>query len=188
MVDVGTFTNGSTGTETKVELSINEKDKSYRIWIEGRPILMSRDGEGGIMLNSKQHRDFYETLSRVKTTYQSWIKTAVENNVKDVTTEMKDKVKTDTYFMYGSKYRFDLGQNLSFSFRVVEVDGKVYQTLIMKSGTLQASDNQYMTHSGIFISFYTPEDLQSFIDLLSMEKIGDLVNKQLNQKDLFKQE
>ena len=169
------------GEET-YEVSISHKDNGkYTLYVD----MMSMDKlskNGGIMITEKEHQLFLSTLNEAKVKYIEWVATAKENNVTDLSKSMKFKVKVGGFFQYGSKWNFQYVVNLTFDFRIV--DGK--NLLIVRTGKLTSSSNQYMTHDdGFVFVFQNEKEIDDFVNVLSVDKVQEFMNKP-KSTDLFK--
>ncbi len=167
--------------EKTYEVSISHKDNGkYTLYVD----MMSMDKlskSGGVMISEKEHSLFLSTLNEAKVKYTEWVTTAKENNVTDLSKSMSYKVKVGGFFQYGSKWNFQYVVNLTFDFRIV--DGK--NLLIVRTGKLTSSSNQYMTHDGFVFVFQSEKEIDDFINILSVEKVVEFMNKP-KSTDLFK--
>ncbi len=163
------------------EVLISHKDDGkYTLYID----MMSLDNlskSGGIMIDEKEHILFLRNLKEAKEKYIEWVNIAKENNVKDLSKSMSYKVKVGGFFKYGSKWNFQYVVNLTFDFKVV--DGK--NLLIVRTGELKSSSNQYMTHDGFVFVFQNEKEIDEFINILSVERVFEFMNKP-KSIDLFK--
>ena len=167
--------------EKTYEVSISQEDNGkYTLYVD----MMSMDNlleSGGVMITEKEHSQFLSTLNEAKVKYTEWVNTAKENNVTDLSKSMSYKVKVGGFFQYGSKWNFQYVVNLTFDFRIV--NGK--NLLIVRTGELTSSSNQYMTHDGFVFVFQNEKEIEEFINILSTEKVVEYMNKP-KSTDLFK--
>jgi hypothetical protein len=163
------------------EVSIYHKNNNkYTLYVD----MMSMDKlykSGGIMISEKEHNLFLSTLNEAKVKYTEWVTIAKENNVTDLSKSMSYKVKVGGFFQYGSKWNFQYVVNLTFNFKIV--DGK--NLLIIRTNKLRSSSNQYMTHDGFVFVFQDEKEINDFINILSIEKVVEYMNKP-KSTDLFK--
>jgi len=83
----------------------------------------------------------------------------------------------DAYFSYG-KYQFDFNQPLRFAFFVNKnKGGTVDYELIVSTGELQSSSNQFMTSDGLAIIFNDVQELDDFLNKISIQKIDAFLAK-----------
>ena len=94
---------------------------------------------------------------------------------------MSLKTKVSGYFLYGSKWNFQFTINLTFDFKII--NGK--NLLIVRTGKMTSSSNQFMTHDGLVFVFSNTEEITDFLDLISKDKITEFINKP-KATDLFK--
>lgn len=179
--DYITYTKSYAGMET-YEVSITYKENAkYTLYVD----MMSMDKSfknGGVMIDEKEHELFLSTLKEAKDKYTEWVTIAKENNVNDLSKSMTYKVKVGGFFQYGSKWNFQFFVNLNFDFKVV--DDK--NLLIVRTGELTSSSNQFMTHDGFVFIFQNEKEIDNFIDILSIDKVKEFINKP-KSTDLFKE-
>lgn len=166
------------GVERNILISTSEKDKdkgNFTLWIDTQ----SRDKlykKGSIDLTKKNYNDFVHTLTSAKAKYEEWVKTAKENNVNDLSKEMTYKCNTECAFLM-SDWNFDHDVELSYGFRVSEFKGNINYYLIVKTDKLVSSSNQFMDMDGLWLWFKSTEEIDSFLNSISMDKITEYVNK-----------
>jgi len=168
-------------SDNEYDIQISAKDSTkYTLYID----MMSLDNlseSGGIMIDEKNHERFTTTLFEAKVKYEEWVKTANENNVTEIDKTMSLKTKVSGYFLYGSKWNFQFTINLTFDFKII--NGK--NLLIVRTGKMTSSSNQFMTHDGLVFVFSNTEEITDFLDLISKDKITEFINKP-KATDLFK--
>lgn len=168
------------GKEYDVSISLKGENK-YTLYTE----IMSMDrlsDKAGIMLDEKSHPGFLTDLADVKTTYSEWIETAKTNNVTELDKQLSVKTRCGGYFYYGSKWNFQYVVTLNYDFKIT--DGKYL--LIVRTGKLQSSSNQYIDHDGGVIVFTDPSEIDEFISVLSLESVQEFRDKP-KEEDLFKE-
>lgn len=141
--------------------------------------------KGGFMVDNKKYQGFIDALNEAKIKYQEWDQTAKANNVKDVKKEMPIKSKVSGYFLYGRDWHFQFLVNLKFDFVIMERDGEVKNMLMVKTGEMTSSSNQFMDVDGVILVFSSVEEINDFVDSISLEKINEFKNKPKSE-DLFK--
>jgi len=166
---------------SKYDVQISSKDSTkYTLYVD----MMSLDKlskSGGVMIDEKAHEKFTTTLLEAQVKYEEWIKTANENNVTELDKTMTLKTKVSGYFLYGSKWNFQFVVNLTFDFKII--DGK--NLLIVRTGKMTSSSNQFMTHDGFVFVFSSTEEITEFLDVLYKDKITEFITKP-KAVDLFK--
>jgi hypothetical protein len=168
--------------------------KSYNIQIHGAPdkftlyidaMAMDRiHDDGGFYIDMKNYQTFINSLAEAKEKYNEWVTTAKQNNVKEVSKEMTIKSKAGGFFLYGSDWQFQFLIKPEFGFRVFEKDNEVKYLLIVRTGDMQSSSNQYMEVDGFALVFTSPDEITSFLDSISMQKIRAYFTKP-KAADLF---
>ena len=142
-------------------------------------------GEGGIFIDESKYLDFLNALAEAKIKYEEWLKTAKENNVKELDKTMTIKSKVGGYFLYGSDWNFQFLVNLKFDFKILESKGETKYLLLVRTGELQSSSNQFMKVDGFVLVFSSSKEIDDFTTIISPEKITEFLNKPKNE-DLFK--
>lgn len=177
------YDNTYNGEKYEIQISAKEKEK-FSLYIDA----MSLDNlheKGGISINQNQHQDFLNAIEEAKLKYEEWVKTAKENNVKDLNKTMSIKSKSGAYFLYGSKWNFQFSVNLKFDFKIVENTGEIQYLLLIKTGELQSSSNQYMKVDGFVLVFCSSKEIDDFTASIATEKVTEFVNKP-KKEELFK--
>ena len=166
----------------KIQVS-EDKQALDRVWIDA----FSMDGtskEGSLIIDAKKLEGFKEYLNFAKAKYLEWEKTAKENNVKELDKEIEFDGKRQFYsaaFSYG-KWHFDYSVPLKYRFKIV--DGKYL--LIISTGELNSSSNQFIDSDGIVIVFSNENEIQEFIDKLNVAKMEEIFKNNTKKDDLFK--
>lgn len=174
-----TYDNLYDGNTYKVLISLKD-DGGYRLYVNMMPIDELSES-GGILITEKEHDLFLSTLNEAKVKYTEWVTTAKENNVTDLLKSMTYKVKVGGFFKYGSEWNVQLNVNLTFDFAIV--DGENF--LIVRTGKLTSSSNQFMTHDGFVFVFQNEKEIDDFVNVLSVDKVKEFMNKP-KSTDLFK--
>jgi len=165
----------------KYEIKISRKsDRVYTMYIE----MLSLDNlsnNGGIMLDRQQHGNLILTLEEAKIKYQEWSKTAKENSITEMSKRMTYRTKAAAYWYYGSEWQFQFLIEITFNFSII--DNKYM--LLVSTGKLTSSDNNYITHDGFVFTFTSAEQVDDFISVIDMTKLEQYLQKPSNS-DLFK--
>jgi hypothetical protein len=172
--------------EEKFDLKFSDKDKGkFNLYISAMSFDRLAD-EGGINFGDKsKYEAFISTLNQAKLKYQEWVLTAKQNNVEEVSKAMSFKTRCGSHFLYGREWHFQFFVTLQYEFKILKKGDNIQYLLIIKTGQLQASDNQFMKVDGFVIVFTSETEIQDFIDALSIDKIEALKNKN-KAKELFK--
>ena len=180
--DFTTYDNSYIGKTYKIQISSKEKD-DFKLWIDAMSFDKLHD-RGGIKVNAKDYQDFISAISEAKLKYEEWVKTAKENNVKELTKTMKIKTKVDGYFEYGD-WNFQYNVPLDFTFMILDKNDELNYLLLIRTGELQSSSNQFMKVDGFALVFSSTAEIDKFVNAISIEKVNTFLNKP-KAKDLFK--
>jgi uncharacterized protein (DUF1330 family) len=178
-----TYDNAYAKKTYDIQISLKDNDK-FTFYIDA----MSLDNlheKGGFMVDDKKYQGFIDALTEAKSKYQEWEQTAKSNNVKELDKEMPIKSKVAGYFLYGSDWHFQYIVNLTFDFKILESEGEIKYLLIVRSGKMQSSSNQFMDVDGVVLVFTSANEIQEFVDSISLNKINEFRNKPKSE-DLFK--
>ncbi len=159
----------------KIELSIGGK-KKFGLYIDAYS-MDEIHKTGGFCIDHKQYQSFITALNEAKQKYEEWTKTAKKNNVRDLDKTMPIKSKVDTYFLYGRDWHYDFSVNLSFDFEIFDTEREPMYLLVISTGKLQSSSNQFMKVDGFDLVFTSEEDIEKFMDDISLQKIYDFINE-----------
>ena len=69
---------------------------------------------------------------------------------------------------------------------ISESKGKVSYGLIMYTGGMEDSDNQYIDSDSFVYAFYSLEDINKFISLFDQKLVTDHFGDKKSKEDLFK--
>lgn len=161
-------------------LMVSKKGESYNIYAYMYSLDRYSD-KGGLMLSESEHKNFLSAMAESKAKYSEWAATAKENKVEEIQKTMTHKAKAGGMFLYGGKWNFQFALNVSFEFKVA--DGEYL--LIVRTGKLKSSSNQYITHDGFVFVFHNEAEIDEFTQALSVEKLQEHFAKQ-KPSDLFK--
>jgi len=159
----------------KIGISEGEKEK-FSLYIDAMSLDKTHE-IGGIMIDQKHHQSFLNAITEGKLKYEEWVKTAKENNVKNLVKTMNIKSKAGSYFLYGSKWNFQFLVNLEFDFKILENNGKTEYLLFIRTGELQSSSNQFMKVDGFVLVFSSTKEMDEFSNTISTEKITEFLNQ-----------
>lgn len=179
-----TYDNTYVNKTYDIQISIEDKKDNFSLYIDAMS-LDNAHAKGGITINSKQHSDFINALNESKLKYLEWVKTAQDNDVKELSKEMSIKCKTGSFFLYGSKWQFQFLVIPTFKFRILETGGKVDYLLTILTGELTASSNQFMKVDGFALVFKSTDEIDAFSKAISINAINEFGSKP-KAEDLFK--
>lgn len=159
---------------------------SYTVWIDAAS-LEGLSKTAGIMVEDNQLLSFTTSLNEAKLKYAEWTKVAKENNVQELSSKrMSIKTKVGGYFLYGGEWEFQWTAYLNFDFRVVQTDGVTKYLLVVSTGELQSSSNQFIKIKGTALAFQDTKEVDAFIAAISPQKISEFLAKP-KPEDLFKE-
>jgi hypothetical protein len=164
-------------------IQVSKSGESYKLWIDAMS-LDAQNNSGGIMLDEKQHAKFIETLSNARDKYAEWDSVALKNNVTEANKTMEIVGRTNAYFSYGD-WQFDYSVSLEFNFRIIQAGNVTKRLLVIKTGELKSSTNQFMEVDGYAIVFSSPSEMGAFIDSISQEKVRAFMSKPKTE-EIFK--
>jgi hypothetical protein len=175
----------NTFMDIEYPIMINVKDSNdYTLYIDAYSVDQLVES-GGVILKKSQIEPFAKTLGEAKSKYEEWVKTAKTNKVDDLSKTMTFKFNAGGYFKLLDDWYFQFDGNLMYSFKITKSTDKINYLLLIYTGELEASSNEYITSKGFFITFTSSEEIDSFISLLSEESIKEFIKKPKTE-DLFK--
>ena len=175
----------NTYAEKTYDIQLSSDDKTgFTLWIDALS-LDNLHEKGGLMIKEKQYESFIGALDEAKSKYEEWVKTAKENNVKELDKAMPIKSRVGAYFLYGGDWNFQYLVNLDFDFKILESKDELKYLLIVRTGELQSSSNQFMKVDGLVLVFSSASEIEIFKNEISSQKIQAFFNKP-KADDLFK--
>lgn len=154
------------------EIQIHHDDNNYTLYVYMLSLERLSD-TGGIRILSNQHTNFLTALNNAKLKYKEWSEIAIENNVEEVVRNMDYNSRVRGFFLYGRTWHLVRNVNLRFEFRVI--DNK--PLLLIRTGRLTSSSNRYINHDGFVIVFQNIDEIDDFINILTIENIQEFINK-----------
>lgn len=132
---------------------------------------------GGFLINQKNYPAFIKAINDAKAKYEEWVNTAKINKVDELIKSMSFNSEAKAYFLFGDKWQFQDYVNLKFDFRIIEEDGEINYYLMILSGELTSSSNQFMKINGLALVFSSTKEIEDFLSKISKEKIDVFLNK-----------
>lgn len=167
------------GDAYQIQITIDRD--SYYLWINSYS-MDDAIAKCGFLVSREKHEAFLQSLEKAKQKFIEWSRVAKENSVEDgVSKEMDIVVNSEAFFMYGSKWCFDLRVKMKFKFMIT----KGLHSLVVFSDELVSTRNEFMKSDGVAIFFSSPEEIDSFMKKISIEKVNEYVLKP-KAEDLFK--
>lgn len=178
---VGTYTISYVNKEFEVTASTDKKG-DLNLYIDGYSLDKFSD-KGGLKVDQKNYVSFVDNLIIAKEKYIEWSKTATENTVKSLDKDIPGikKQKLTGYFIYND-WEFDFGVNPTYRFKVME-DGE--HVLIIRTGKMTSSSNQYIDSDGVVYIFSSVEEIDDFLETISLAYANKVLNQKAATKDLF---
>lgn len=166
-----------------IEISLEENDEFF-LYIYALSLDDICDN-GGFLIKDVKHEEFINALIEAKLKYQEWTEVAKTNNIKDFDKDMKINSEVSGYFSYFDEWHIQLHVFLTFNYRIYETNGNTKYILIIRTEKMQSSKNQYIDVDGFALVFTSADEIQEFVELISMDKINEFKNKP-KADDLFK--
>lgn len=177
------YDNTYSGKTYEIKISTSEKEK-FSLYIDALSLDRTHE-KGGLIIDQKYYDEFISAISEAKLKYAEWVKTAKDNNVKELSKTMTIKSRSGSYFMFGSKWNFQFLVNLKFDFRVIDSNGEMKYLLLIKTGELKSSSNQFMKVDGLALIFSSESEIDEFTSAISKDKITEFSSKP-KKEELFK--
>lgn len=137
----------------------------------------------GINFKSTKIQEFQNKMNEIKNKYVEWTNTAKQNGVTNFDKNFDIKLpNVNCFFMYGD-YHFSFNRTPNAYFKVT-TDGECYAIISIRD--LQASDNRYIEHDGLFMIFSSDEEIDDFINAIDSKHVIEKAEKKANTDDLFK--
>ena len=122
-------------------------------------------------------------LTEIKSIYIKWKQTAVDNKISDLNKPVDSKkITLGIGFYYGS-WHFDFSANISARFKIINEK----YLMLVESGKLIASDNQYITNKGMVIAFSNEKEFDDFINVFDKSLVENFLNNKSSKESLFKE-
>jgi hypothetical protein len=182
-----TYTNSVTKLEYKIQISTKE-DGTFSLFIDAMPMGNSMVEKGGFSIKSQQLQGFLNNLTFAYNKFIEWDSTAKANNVTSLRKEMDIKSqKISGYFLYGSDWKFDFLVKPTFIYSIMAFgeDENIWHGLLVYSGKMTASNNEFMDCEGFSLTFSNADEIKIFMELIDFKSIEEFINKPKTE-DLFK--
>lgn len=171
----------------KITLNIF-KNNTYSVNIYAQPIDRLIDN-GGFEISQNQLDGFLSNLNFAKQKYIEWDSIARVNNVSEISKKIDLKSqKIRGYFYFGNSWDLDYYVLPNFEYRIIPSEDSTShkRLLIVRTGELQSSTNEFTKCDGFALVFTSVEEITNFINLISKDKIDSFILKNPNKEDLFK--
>ena len=169
-------------TPTYDILATEEKGGEIKYYIN----MYSTEGKSSLVVlmieDAKDMGNFVADVMEAKQTYIKWDSVSVANSVTDLEKQMSVSTSgLQTAFVYGSGWNFDFSNKLTYDFKHVD---KV-PTLIIRTGKLQSSENQFIDSDGGIFAFSSVEEIDGFISALEPHHAEEFFANKKNKESLF---
>jgi hypothetical protein len=181
--ELSTFNSSYFDVTLDVNLSY-KTDKDFDLWINASS-LDELVKEGGVIIRAKQYSKFTTALDSARIKYIQWDSIAKKNNVKELDKRMNIECKTEAYFNYLKNWEFQFIVPLKFDFKIITDEVETKTLLIIRTGELTSSSNEFIKMDGLVWVFNSVEEIESFQRAISMATIKEFVTKPKTE-DLFK--
>lgn len=182
--DFSEYTSSFLQKTYNIGISFDKNDK-FSLYIDAHSLDPLSDN-GGFIVREKNLSQGIINLKTAKEKYIEWVATAKKNGVTELDKEINIEVKTGSaYFLYGREWKFDFNVKPTYNFKVFESKGVVHYLLIIRSGELNASGNEYMNVDGVAFVFASEAEIDDLLKIVTFEAIEKWKNKP-KKEDLFK--
>lgn len=142
--------------------------------------------EGGITVKERQLADFRKSIETAKSRYESWLKTAKENDVREFYKDMDIKSPRVGAFFRWDGWEFVESTSLTFRFSVEDKKGIPKYLLQIFTPHLTSDKNAFVKVDGFSLLFSSLEEVDLFIAALDSGKADKFISD-VRSKDLFKE-
>lgn len=139
--------------------------------------------QGGLILKSSEYEEFKEMMLQCLAKLDEWDSVANSNNIVELRKDIPITIAPDAkgFFQYGSGWKFD--HSISLTPEFYKKSG--YAGVLIHTGKVVASDNQYMDCKDLVIAL-TEKELRSFLEATSPDLVISHFKDKAKQDDLFK--
>ena len=177
--DIGTYEMSYDSGHPNYTIQATEEGKFYIACYS----LDASSKEGGINVDPKKLEEFKTALTAARDRFVEWSAVAKTNNVTELDKEMDIASPRVGAYWLTSKWHFSFNETLKFRFKITK-DGQ--HILIINTGKIQASDNQYINHAGLALVFLSAEEVNGLISGLDPAKVTAYFEEKKKKADLFK--
>lgn len=161
-------------------VSYSAKDASYYVSMPS----VDKHDKGGMIVKTKEVEQMREVFIAARDKFVEWSAVARQNSVGKLTKDMElTPLRLSYYWSSVRDWYFDFNQIPNFRFMVFE-DGSHY--LVISSGKLNSSTNQYIDSSGFLLVFSSADEVNAFLECFDPQKLIELQQKKEATEELFK--
>ena len=154
---------------------ISAKGNIFTLYINAMPSVESNE-TGGIIIQEDNYYKFVDGLKLAKLKYEDAVKAAKEKKATNINKTLRVFNTVDAYFKQEKMY-LQKNVELIYNFKVQEIDGKLNYFLFVNTGKLTALNNTSVHSNGFSLVFSSGDEIDKFIDKLSIEKIDSSIVK-----------
>lgn len=133
-------------------------------------------------LSFSKAKGFIERMTEAKNKFAEWKLTSEKNNVKDFHKKLNINMGSfDMVFNYGHYYSVN---NVDLEAEMLINEYGTY-LLINNKRRLVAEDNQFIKTDGFLLTFSNVEEIQKFIDAISISKAEEMFKNNRDSDKLF---
>ena len=133
--------------------------------------------EGGIQVSSEQYQQFISSLKTAKQNFEDWLQRIKTTDKSNIDTILDLHPLVYGFFRYGGRWRYDKEHALSFTLKrmLKRQDEQPVFVLSIGTGMLKYLYNNQITHQGFRLVFSSPNEVQVFMDKLSVQNIREFI-------------
>jgi hypothetical protein len=147
----------------------------FTLWINAMPV-DDTSNTCGIIVKEDDYFKFIDALKAAKSIYEDNVKAAKEKNVKNLDKAIRLYYSSDVYFKQDKMY-MQKDVPLCFNFNASETNGKADYYLFVNTGKLTALNNTSVHSNGGSLVFSSAEEVDKFLDKISVNKIDSFILK-----------
>lgn len=179
------YVNSFIDSEYNIQVDLRD-DNDYMIFIDA----YSMDNiiqSGGFGVTKDELGNFINNLDSALIKYESWTEIAKTNNVNSLNKEIdiESKATLFGYFLLSNEWNYDYVVKPVFEYKILTKNDSLIYSLIVRSGKLVSSKNEYINCDGVLLVFCSGNEIKSFINSISPDKIDEFKSNS-NKQDLFK--
>lgn len=162
-------------------IELSETDNELSFYINSYS-LDSTSKQVVLMVKEDKLPELKSYLNFIAEKYSAWKNTAIENNVTELDKEIEynNPPTFSSAFTYGG-WKIDFSTKLTARFKV----SNNKHLLLITSGKLQSSTNQYIDSDGMIFVFSSIDEINDFNNKLDLDKAKKKLKSEKNVENLF---
>lgn len=168
-------------TGLNYDISVGDKDQLFLD-------IMSLDklhSKVGLLLTTDESKEFMRCIDSAEKKFVEWKAIAIKNGVKDFSKELDVTFNCNGYFHYGD-WEFDRSVNPTFEFMVINSSGITKYLMVMRTGEMISSTNEFIKTDGGAIVFSTAAEFKALRDKIKPENVTKFFETKPKTEELFK--